>query len=143
MKIKYLSLFLLLPILLITGCMSRQTKMIKGLQIDQEKIKKDISKIKSEQDYLYETTIETSFVVSGVSKRVEKIVRDQYKSQKDSEDTYDYIVKSWEIDKECLTKIAVELMGSYRKWKDIYEVNKDVIKDPDLIYKGQVIRIPK
>ncbi len=30
-----------------------------------------------------------------------------------------------------------------RKWKDIYEANKDKIKNPDLIYPGQELNIPR
>jgi len=30
-----------------------------------------------------------------------------------------------------------------RKWKQIYEANKDKIKDPNLIYPGQVLTIPR
>jgi nucleoid-associated protein YgaU len=28
------------------------------------------------------------------------------------------------------------------RWHDIYEMNRDSIKDPDLIYIDQVIKIP-
>ena len=28
------------------------------------------------------------------------------------------------------------------KWKDIYEINKDLIKDPDLIQPGWKLKIP-
>lgn len=30
-----------------------------------------------------------------------------------------------------------------RKWKDIYEANKDKIKNPDIIYSGQELTIPR
>jgi nucleoid-associated protein YgaU len=43
---------------------------------------------------------------------------------------------------DSLSKIAKALMGDARKWRAIYEANKDIIKNPDLIYPGQVIKIP-
>jgi nucleoid-associated protein YgaU len=39
-----------------------------------------------------------------------------------------------------LSKIAGKYSGI--SWKDIFEANKDVIKDPDKIFPGQVLKIP-
>jgi nucleoid-associated protein YgaU len=39
-----------------------------------------------------------------------------------------------------LSKIAKKYSGI--SWKDIYEANKDQIKNPDLIHPGQVLKIP-
>ncbi len=33
--------------------------------------------------------------------------------------------------------------GNYRRWPDIYRANKDLIKDPDLIYPGWKLKVPK
>ncbi|MGO8968886.1 MAG: LysM peptidoglycan-binding domain-containing protein [Myxococcaceae bacterium] len=43
---------------------------------------------------------------------------------------------------DSLSKIAKTLMGDAQKWRLIYEANKDTIKNPDLIYPGQVLKIP-
>jgi len=43
---------------------------------------------------------------------------------------------------DSLSKIAKELLGDARKWRAIYEANKDQIKNPDLIYPGQVLKLP-
>lgn len=43
---------------------------------------------------------------------------------------------------DSLSKIAKRVYGSAKEWKKIYEANKDIIKNPDLIYPGQVIKIP-
>lgn len=43
---------------------------------------------------------------------------------------------------DCLKKIAQEVYGDESQWQTIYEVNKWAIKDPNLIYKGQVFVIP-
>lgn len=55
-----------------------------------------------------------------------------------------YVVGTWEANKECLWNIAGR-KNTYNdswKWKRIYNANKDKIKDPDLIYPNQVLKIP-
>ena len=49
-----------------------------------------------------------------------------------------YVVKSG----DSLSKIAKELLGDAKRWKEIFEANKDKIRDPNLIYPGQELRIP-
>jgi len=41
-----------------------------------------------------------------------------------------------------LSKIAKQFYGDANKYPQIFEANKEVIKDPDLIFPGQKIRIP-
>ena len=43
---------------------------------------------------------------------------------------------------DSLWKIAQEQLGSGYKWSNIYEANKNAIKDPNLIYVGQTLAIP-
>jgi nucleoid-associated protein YgaU len=43
---------------------------------------------------------------------------------------------------DSLSKISKRLYGDASKWKKIYEANTDQIKNPDLIYPGQVLKIP-
>ena len=43
---------------------------------------------------------------------------------------------------DSLWKIAKENLGSGFKWSEIYEANRDAIRDPDLIYVGQTLRLP-
>ena len=44
---------------------------------------------------------------------------------------------------DSLSRIAERAYGDGSKWRKIYEANKDIIKDPDLIYPGQALRIPE
>ncbi len=44
---------------------------------------------------------------------------------------------------DSLSKIAQHHYGDPMKWKALFEANREVIKDPDLIYPGQQIRIPE
>ncbi len=43
---------------------------------------------------------------------------------------------------DTLGKIAQEHYGSANKYQTIFEANKPMLKDPDKIYPGQVLRIP-
>lgn len=44
---------------------------------------------------------------------------------------------------DTLWKIAENAYGNGAKYQKIFEANREVIKDPDKIYPGQKIRIPK
>ena len=44
---------------------------------------------------------------------------------------------------DSLSKIAKEMYGNAMKYPVIFEANKPMLKDPDLIYPGQVLRIPE
>jgi nucleoid-associated protein YgaU len=43
---------------------------------------------------------------------------------------------------DSLSKIAKKLYGDANQWRRIFEANRDLIKDPDLIYPGQTLKIP-
>jgi nucleoid-associated protein YgaU len=44
---------------------------------------------------------------------------------------------------DSLSKIAKREYGDAQQWHRIFEANRDTIKDADLIYPGQVIRLPE
>lgn len=54
------------------------------------------------------------------------------------ETTTTYTVKSG----DCLWNIAKHFYGNGSKYTKIYEANKDKIRNPNLIYSGQVLTIP-
>jgi len=43
---------------------------------------------------------------------------------------------------DYLSKIAKEVYGNANKYNVIFEANKPMLKDPNLIYPGQVLVIP-
>lgn len=43
---------------------------------------------------------------------------------------------------DSLSKIAQVQYGDGKKWKAIFEANRDQITNPDLIHPGQVLKIP-
>lgn len=55
----------------------------------------------------------------------------------------DLKVEYYEIQSgDTLWAIASKFLGNGAKYTEIFEANREVIKDPDLIYPGQKIRIP-
>jgi len=44
---------------------------------------------------------------------------------------------------DTLQKISKKFYGTTRKWSDIYQANQDILKGPDQIKPGQVLRIPE
>lgn len=44
---------------------------------------------------------------------------------------------------DSLSKIAKKYYGNAMKYPVIFEANKPMLKDPNLIYPGQMLRIPK
>jgi nucleoid-associated protein YgaU len=44
---------------------------------------------------------------------------------------------------DSLSKIAKKYYGDAKKWPKIFEANRDVVKDPDLIHPGQQLKIPQ
>ena len=56
-----------------------------------------------------------------------------------------YTVGTWAMNRDCLWNISEkpEIYEDAWQWKKIYLSNKDKIKDPDLIYQGQVFKISR
>jgi nucleoid-associated protein YgaU len=46
------------------------------------------------------------------------------------------------VEGDSLSRIAKREYGDANKWRTIYEANKDLINDPDLIYPGQELKVP-
>ncbi len=84
-------------------------------------------------------TKEKAVLLAGNIKGVEKVVDDQLTAPPAEEETEFYTIKSG----DTLSKIAKSYYGNAMKYPVIFEANREVIKDADLIYPGQTIRIPK
>jgi small-conductance mechanosensitive channel len=56
-----------------------------------------------------------------------------------------YTVGTWARNRDCLWNIAKkkDIYSNAWLWPKIWQGNRDQIKDPDLIYKGQKLKIPK
>ncbi len=51
----------------------------------------------------------------------------------------EYLVK----EKDTLVLISEALYGDYKRWEDIYKLNKDKISNPTIIFPGQVLLLPE
>jgi nucleoid-associated protein YgaU len=47
------------------------------------------------------------------------------------------------VEGDTLSAIAKRHYGNGAQWRRIYDANRDIIDDPDLIYPGQKLRIPE
>ena len=85
----------------------------------------------------------------------EEFILDKEEEVDETEDTRDITEEVVEEDQEAvvevtyrvvkgdnLWKIARKHLGSGARYIEIYELNKDILESPDLIYIGQVIKIP-
>lgn len=50
-----------------------------------------------------------------------------------------YVVKSG----DTLSHIAQRYLGNANEYPKIYDLNRDILNDPDKIYPGQKLRIPR
>jgi nucleoid-associated protein YgaU len=83
------------------------------------------------------------FMKKGVEKPAAKkpaatAPREAQPQRTPSQATREYTIKSG----DSLSKIARQFYGNAAEWQKIYNANKDQIKDPNLIYPGQKIKIP-
>lgn len=47
------------------------------------------------------------------------------------------------VEGDSLSAIAKRMYGDGSRWRRIYDANRDIIDDPDLIYPGQRLKIPE
>ena len=59
-------------------------------------------------------------------------------SDSSNESGRSYVVKPG----DSLSKIAQQVYGNMNDWRKIYDANREIIKDPDLIHPGQTLRLP-
>ncbi|MBN1153554.1 peptidoglycan-binding protein LysM [candidate division KSB1 bacterium] len=86
-----------------------------------------------------DATREKAILLAGNVKGVERVDDQNLTAPAPEEETEFYTVKRG----DSLSKIAKFYYGNAMKYPVIFEANREVIKDPDLIYPGQVLRIPK
>ena len=107
---------------------------IKDLNVD---FKDGIVTLSGECDS--DATKEKTVLLAGNIIGVKKVNFDALNAPEPVEETEFYTVKKG----DSLSKIAKSYYGDAMKYPAIFEANREVIKDPDLIYPGQTLRIPK
>lgn len=81
--------------------------------------------------------LEKAVLLAGNVKGVEKVMAVTVKTPDEPKVEY-YEIKSG----DSLSGIAKKYYGDAMQYPRLFEANREVIKDPDLIYPGQKIRIP-
>ena len=76
--------------------------------------------------------------MAGNVKGVTEVVADDFIAPEPEVKVEYYVIESG----DTLSKIAKQYYGNAMDYPKIFEANREVIKDPDLIYPGQKIRIP-
>jgi nucleoid-associated protein YgaU len=84
-------------------------------------------------------TKEKAVLLAGNVKGVASVNDADFMAPEPEEETEFYTVERG----DSLSKIAKRYYGNAMKYPVIFDANREVIKDPDLIYPGQVLRIPK
>ncbi len=82
---------------------------------------------------------EKAVLLAGNVKGVETVNDENFTAPPAEEPTEFYVIQKG----DSLSKIAKQYYGDAMKYPVIFEANREVIKDPDLIYPGQTVRIPK
>ena len=83
--------------------------------------------------------IEKAVLMVGNMEGVNKVINNTNQQDLETEQIEYYEIKSG----DTLSRIAKEFYGDAMAYTQIFEANKEVIQDPDLIFVGQKIRIPK
>lgn len=87
---------------------------------------------------------EKAILLAGNVKGVEKVNDSQLTVAEAEEEAAAPEPTFYTVQKgDSLSKIAKAQYGDAGKWNQIFEANREVIKNPDLIYPGQQIRIPE
>jgi LysM repeat protein len=85
-----------------------------------------------------QATREKAILLAGNINGVEKVNDENFSSPPDDAPTEFYVIQKG----DSLSKIAEQYYGDPMKYPIIFEANLEVIKDADLIYPGQTVRIP-
>ena len=84
-------------------------------------------------------TKEKAILLAGNLKGVEKVSDENLVAPPAVEPFDFYTIKKG----DSLSKIAKFYYGDAMKYPVLFEANREIIKNPDLIYPGQVLRVPK
>lgn len=84
------------------------------------------------------TAVEKAVLLAGNVKGVTEVKIDNMEAPAPAPEVEYYTIVSG----DSLSKIAKKYYGNAMDYPKLFDENREVIKDPDLIYPGQKIRIP-
>ncbi|GAB3065525.1 LysM peptidoglycan-binding domain-containing protein [Stenotrophomonas tumulicola] len=85
-----------------------------------------------------------SGVSSNVDSTAQQVPKADFSGVSGSVDsTADVVGGTYTVEKgDSLSRIAKQHYGDANAWQKIFDANKDVLKDPDKIQPGQVLKLP-
>lgn len=107
---------------------------ISGLEVE---VKDGVATIKGETND--PGALEKIVLMAGNALGIEEVHADEVVAPAQTIEVEYYEIKKG----DSLWKIATEVYGDGNMHTKIFEANKEVIEDPDLIFPGQMIRIPR
>lgn len=113
--------------------------VVKNLELEIEDLKVAFSKnVASVYGKVASNEIREKIILAlGNTVNVEAVDDQLEVEEPEPEATFYVVVKG-----DTLSKIAKAHYGDYKKYPVIFEANRPMLKDPDLIYPGQTLRIP-
>ena len=117
--------------------------IIKKYKLDVENLKINVKEEKaSVWGSVKELSVKEKIVlgvgnVSGISEVEDFILIEKQEAREVVESNFYTVEKG-----DSLSKISKKVYGDPMKYTEIFEANKPMLKNPDLIYPGQVLRIP-
>jgi len=119
-------------LVLLKGMIDTTNVKVKGLELDYNKDKVTVyGQVKTQADK--EKVILALGNVGGVAR-----VDDRISVSKPAPEATFYTVKRG----DSLSKIAKKVYGDPKRYKEIFEANKPMLKNPNMIFPGQSLRIP-
>jgi len=114
-------------------------KLLASLSLEVEELKIDVAGDTATVHGMVDDQAEREKVILAVG-NVAGIARvdDRLETKKKAPEAQMYTV----VGGDSLSKIAKQFYGDAGKYAHIFEANKPMLKDPDKIYPGQVLRIP-
>lgn len=106
---------------------------VKNLEVT---VEDGVATIKGEAESA--SALEKAVLMAGNAMGIEEVRADDLVAPPAEVETQYYVIQKG----DNLWKIAEHFYGDGSKYTLIFEENKEVIKDPDLIFEGQKIRIP-
>jgi len=106
------------------------------MQENLDKLEQSNSKLKRENDRLQ--NIEVSPVTPPATEpRVRPIVRDSPNTRTDASGTRYVVVAG-----DTLTRVSSKVYGTPNRWREIYEANRNILRNPNALKVGMELRIP-
>jgi len=108
-----------------------------GLSVDGLKVEVDGDKAVLSGKAASQAEREKAILAAGNTQGVAQVDDQLSVASPEPESQYHRVVSG-----DTLSKIAKQYYGDVSKYPEIFEANQPMLKDPDKIYPGQVLRIP-